>query len=175
MDNHIYDSVSCFERHQLVPLSNNNTGAVTESLIKLIFTGEDIIQTDETGFAYTGKCHLLKGPSKITKRDYLQRMTSSSVVLHFCMTTTQLLNQLMEKSRLPVISSNKCVDLASRISKGSLLNILRNSWKPPECCRIRPYISFWPEQLAYVSLESKYLILVTVEILPFPCYQDVKQ
>ncbi|CAD7080164.1 unnamed protein product [Hermetia illucens] len=53
VDNHIYDSVSCFERHQLVPLSNNNTGAVTESLIKLIFTGEDIIQTDETGFAYT--------------------------------------------------------------------------------------------------------------------------
>lgn len=36
----MYSEVTCYEKHILVPFSNNATGAVTESMIKMVLTEE---------------------------------------------------------------------------------------------------------------------------------------
>lgn len=41
IDHHVYSNVSCFERHQLVPFSNNQSGAVTESSLQLVLVDEE--------------------------------------------------------------------------------------------------------------------------------------
>lgn len=40
IDNHIYREIKCFERHQLIPFSKQNTGAVTTTTSSLVFKGE---------------------------------------------------------------------------------------------------------------------------------------
>lgn len=44
VDRNIYDDITCNERHQLVPFSNNQSGAVTQSIARLKFIDE----TDST-------------------------------------------------------------------------------------------------------------------------------
>lgn len=48
IDHNVYKDVTCSERHQFVPFSNNGTGAVTTSTIKLTLMDEEtheIVQT----------------------------------------------------------------------------------------------------------------------------------
>lgn len=44
IDHNIYQNVKCYERHQLVPFSNNQSGAATESFIELKLIDEEEFQ-----------------------------------------------------------------------------------------------------------------------------------
>lgn len=48
MDHNIYQEVNCFERHQLVPFSNNQSGAVTESRTSLKLVEEFTFESTTT-------------------------------------------------------------------------------------------------------------------------------
>lgn len=47
LDHSIYQAVRCYERHQFVPFSHNETGAITESTINLSLNAEQMIEVDE--------------------------------------------------------------------------------------------------------------------------------
>lgn len=47
LDHNIYQGVSCYERHQFVPFSNNGTGAVTSSTISLSLLDEIHFEIEE--------------------------------------------------------------------------------------------------------------------------------
>ncbi|GAB0088507.1 uncharacterized protein DMENIID0001_029540 [Sergentomyia squamirostris] len=46
VDHFVYNNIRCYERHQLVPFSNNQSGAVTESTLHLKLTDEEQVDYD---------------------------------------------------------------------------------------------------------------------------------
>lgn len=44
----MYNNIICFERHQLVPFSNNQTGAITESSLHLTLVDEEYFEQYDT-------------------------------------------------------------------------------------------------------------------------------
>uniref|UniRef100_W4VR36 Putative lipoprotein n=1 Tax=Corethrella appendiculata TaxID=1370023 RepID=W4VR36_9DIPT len=83
INNYMYNEVNCTEKHLLVPFSNNDTGAVTESFSKLVLV--DTETADETGkmtyiehrakltFDHTPSIKSAQGEIKIS-RDLLKQM-----------------------------------------------------------------------------------------------------
>lgn len=49
LDHNVYQGVTCYERHQFVPFSNNGTGAVTTSNITMSLLEEIQFEVEETG------------------------------------------------------------------------------------------------------------------------------
>lgn len=47
VDHNIYDKVECYERHQLIPFSNNGSGVITQSRISLTLNEEDTNSRNE--------------------------------------------------------------------------------------------------------------------------------
>ncbi|XP_053697453.1 uncharacterized protein LOC128744450 [Sabethes cyaneus] len=62
VDNYIYKEAICYERHQLVPFSNDRAGAVTESYSKLVLADEE---------SYTPEEHNIDDDYEIQKRSTL--------------------------------------------------------------------------------------------------------
>lgn len=54
IDHSIYREISCYERYQLIPFSNNETGAVTTVKSQLVLKGEDYYSSSDF-YAYEGK------------------------------------------------------------------------------------------------------------------------
>lgn len=59
VDHNIYEYVSCYERHQLLPFSNERNGAVTESTITLKLLDEEINEYPEEAFTIHKRSPLL--------------------------------------------------------------------------------------------------------------------
>lgn len=88
MDHNIYQEVNCFERHQLVPFSNNQSGAVTESRtsLKLMeeFTFESTTTTNEDKSEVTTRSTLLFNHYGTTKPTHGEIKTSRELLKQMC-------------------------------------------------------------------------------------------
>lgn len=156
IDNHIYREIKCFERHQLIPFSKQNTGAVTTTTSSLVFKGEqhyspgeflDQSMTSVTNINHFVSLYSLSLPQ-------MQRKSKSALLLPSI--TLLLLSLPMVKSRLLANSWSKCVlPVLPRYNVSSSIPSL-NSCKPPNSWTTRHWANCCNVLTVFAPMESKF-------------------
>lgn len=87
VDHNIYKEVTCFERHQLVPFSNHQSGAVTQATIHLALTSErsyDATAQREEATEITTRSPLLFNHLPTVKPTHGEIRTSRELLTRMC-------------------------------------------------------------------------------------------